>query len=499
MAVIDHVRSASPPLSPRRLRLDDHVRLAGVPPEANSLDLWYPLISDDSNQQVLDVSIDVGCPLDLGHDPEHGNRMVHLRLRRPLPPTREFHVSSLVSRAGPPAVAALSCCDRPPRDSLMLRDLEVDLPAGEAAELRRLAARAAAGAVDPVLLAVRLRDGLGAGPGRAEVAERFVDLCRMAGIPARLVAGLRLSGGGRMSSHLWAELFLTDRGWVAADPLCSTAGDGVELCSLGLGHVSRTRGRNVLLQPVQRGPRLRVFEGPYAEVDGRSHPVGDDVRVRREPADAGAQLEPGGAGVPDLGAVLAEELAGLEPPPPRFRLARSGLLPPARPEDWLYVLTRGRARLSRLTVSGRRLELAVVRAPSFFHAERIRRGVAEALEDSEVRALSREQVLRVARRRPDFGFRLLETFGQRLVESEDRLEYLAYHGVSARLALTLLLRQRHDGVVDETTHQQLGDVVGASRETVTKVLGQLQAEGRIRLRHRRIEVLDPDGLAGMLD
>jgi CRP-like cAMP-binding protein len=496
MAAIDHVRSASLPASaPRRLRIDDHVRLDGVPEGANSLDIWYPLISDDPYQQVLDVSIDVGCPLDLGHDPEHGNRIGHLRLQRPLPAGLDFHVSYLVARAGPPTATAVLCSGRPPRDPLMLRDLEVDLPASEAADLRRLAVQAAAGAPDPVRLAARLGDGA----ARADAAERFVNLCRMAGIPARVVAGLRVSGSGRMSSHLWAELFLADRGWVGTDPLCSLDGGGAELCPPGLGHVSRTRGSSLLLQPVQRGPRLRVFAGPYAEVDGRPHPVRDDVRVRREPADGAGLPEPAGAGVPDPGTVLAEELAELEPAPPRFRLARAALLPPVRSEDWLYVLTRGRVRLSRLTVSGRRLELAVLGAPAFFHADRVRRGVAEALEDSEVRALSREQVLWVARRRPDFGFRLLETFGQRLVESEDRLEYLAYHGVSARLALALLRRRRHDGVVDETTHQQLGDVVGASRETVTKVLGQLQAEGRIRVRHRRIDVLDPDGLARLLE
>lgn len=496
MAVTAHVSPVPPQQGQRRLRVEDQVLVERIPPGARTLDLWYPLVSDDANQQVLDVSIDLDRPLDLGHDPEHGNRMVHLRLHRPLPERLRFEVSCLVSRspsAAPPAGAAPG---GPAARALMLRELEV--AAGDAAVLRRAAARVAADVRDPLERAARLRPGRGPCEGEAEAVERFVALCRLAGVPARLVAGLRVGAGGEaVSSHLWAELFAADRGWVAADPLCAPDGGAAELCGLGLDHVSRSRGQHLLLQPAQRGARLRVFDGPYAEVDGRPHPARALSRVQPEPPDP-APGGPPGARVPGLDAMLAAELCQLEPPPPRLRLARGALLPPAAGDEWLYLLTAGRMRLSRLTVSGRRLELAVLAAPGFLQAGRVRRGVAEALADSEVRPLSRDQVLQLARRRPDFGFRLLETFGQRLVESDDQLEYLAYHAVPARLALALLRRRNRDGTVEEVTHQQLGDVVGASRETVTKVLGQFQAEGSIRVRHRRIEVLDPDALAGQL-
>src|SRR2546423_8418290 len=105
MAVTDYVGIGVPPSGQARqlrLRIDDYVSVAGLPPEAQVVDLWYPLLSDDPNQRVLDVSIDLDQPLDLGHDPEHGNRMVHLRLPRPLPPRLGFRVSFLVSRSSQP-------------------------------------------------------------------------------------------------------------------------------------------------------------------------------------------------------------------------------------------------------------------------------------------------------------------------------------------------------------------------------------------------------------
>jgi CRP/FNR family transcriptional regulator, cyclic AMP receptor protein len=496
MAVIGDVSPTLTQQGPRRLRVDEYVSVERIPRGARALDLWYPLVSDDANQHVLDVSIDVDRPLDLGHDPEHGNRMVHLRLHRPMPDRFRFHVSYLVSRSSAPAARATAAAHGPAAHALMLRELEV--AAGDAAALGRAAAGVVADVRDPLERAARLRPTPVRPDEEAEAVERFVALCRLAGVPARLVAGLRVGAAGEaVSSHLWVELFAADRGWVAVDPLCAPAGGAAELCWLGLDHVSRTRGQHLLLQPAQRGPRLGVLDGPYAEVDGRPHPARAASRVRPEPPDP-APGGPPGARVPGLDAMLAEELCLLEPPPPRLRMDRGALLPAGAGHEWLYLLTAGRMRLSRLTVSGRRLELAVLAAPAFFQADRVRRGVAEALADSELRPLSRDQVLQLARRRPDFGFRLLETFGQRLVESDDQLEYLAYHAVPARLALALLRRRNRDGTVEEVTHQQLGDVVGASRETVTKVLGQFQAEGSIRVRHRRIEVLDPDALASQL-
>jgi CRP-like cAMP-binding protein len=45
------------------------------------------------------------------------------------------------------------------------------------------------------------------------------------------------------------------------------------------------------------------------------------------------------------------------------------------------------------------------------------------------------------------------------------------------------------------SHQDLANLVGATRETVTLTLGQMQKEGLIRVSRRRITVLNRAGLA----
>ncbi len=87
---------------------------------------------------------------------------------------------------------------------------------------------------------------------------------------------------------------------------------------------------------------------------------------------------------------------------------------------------------------------------------------------------------------------------RRLAESEARLEDLAYRSVPARLA-SVLLRLGQDGVVEGITHEELGDMVGAYRETVTKTLNEFQAAGYLKLSRRKVQILDRDGLSALLE
>ncbi|HEV1996746.1 MAG TPA: Crp/Fnr family transcriptional regulator [Candidatus Dormibacteraeota bacterium] len=199
--------------------------------------------------------------------------------------------------------------------------------------------------------------------------------------------------------------------------------------------------------------------------------------------------------------VQGGSLGWLSPPPRLLRVRRGATFFQANPGgQWMFHLTRGRVRLSRYTLGGRKLQLDLLEPPAWFVGARLARGVGEALEDSEIEVLSRDQTGQVIRRQPEIGLGMLEAIGNRLVDQEDRLEYLAYHSVSSRLALALLrLRRDEDGVIEGITHQVLGDMVGAHRETVTKLLGSLQRDGYIEVRHRRIKVTNPAGLAELLE
>jgi CRP-like cAMP-binding protein len=94
------------------------------------------------------------------------------------------------------------------------------------------------------------------------------------------------------------------------------------------------------------------------------------------------------------------------------------------------------------------------------------------------------------------GYGLMQAIGQRLDETERRLEEIAFGTVSSRLAALLLELDRSDpkGTV-RATHQQLADMLGTWRETVSKTLGEFRRKGLVGSGRRELTLLDPRGLS----
>lgn len=171
----------------------------------------------------------------------------------------------------------------------------------------------------------------------------------------------------------------------------------------------------------------------------------------------------------------------------------------------LFLLKKGRVQLYRLTASGKRLDLATLESGTFFGempllGESLHNASAIATEDSLLCVMSPADVERLIRERPQVALRMIEVLGRRLTRAETRLEELAYRSVSARLAAVLLrLSPGRPGDEVRVTHQELGDMIGALRETVTKVLDEFQAAGLVELGRGRIGLRDLDALRGRLE
>jgi CRP-like cAMP-binding protein len=91
------------------------------------------------------------------------------------------------------------------------------------------------------------------------------------------------------------------------------------------------------------------------------------------------------------------------------------------------------------------------------------------------------------------ALRILPTLVSRLIESDERQEILAYWPVRARVA-TVLLRLQKEGVIEGVSQQEIADMVGASRETVTVVLAEFKGHGLVELGHRRVRILERERL-----
>jgi CRP/FNR family cyclic AMP-dependent transcriptional regulator len=166
----------------------------------------------------------------------------------------------------------------------------------------------------------------------------------------------------------------------------------------------------------------------------------------------------------------------------------------------LCLVVSGRVQLYRTTGDGRRFVVATLQQGSIFGEDSILGGEgpdtsAVALEPCTIWFMPRQRALEISSTNALFGFGLMQAMGQRVVEAENRLEQVAYSTIASRLAALLLELGGDDpeGVV-HATHQELADMLGTWRETVSKTLQDFRRRGLVASGRRQLTLLDKDGL-----
>ena len=173
---------------------------------------------------------------------------------------------------------------------------------------------------------------------------------------------------------------------------------------------------------------------------------------------------------------------------------------PGETGEVLFILKSGRVNVYRITAEGRKLVTATVGPGTVFgEMSFIGQGMsdsfAEAVEDSTLCVLSRSDLMRLLTEYPPVSVRLMQRLAQRLDEAEERLADVAYRPVAARIASTLLRLSSDEAALVRLSHQDIAEMVGTYRETATRILNEMQAQGSIELGRLQINILDRDALA----
>jgi CRP/FNR family transcriptional regulator len=176
--------------------------------------------------------------------------------------------------------------------------------------------------------------------------------------------------------------------------------------------------------------------------------------------------------------------------------------------ETLFVLQSGRVRIYRALPEGRELTLAVLESGTVFGemsltGQRLRASYAVAMEESEVSAMCRADVERLVLDKPAVGLQLIHLLSGRLAVYEARMEGLGLKEVPARLAGLILELVEGQGVrtgegyriPTRYTHHQLGTMIGANREAVTRAFARLRDAGVVELRRRYVHVRNLDLLS----
>jgi CRP-like cAMP-binding protein len=164
-----------------------------------------------------------------------------------------------------------------------------------------------------------------------------------------------------------------------------------------------------------------------------------------------------------------------------------------QPGEYVYLLKKGVVKISKLTSDGRELTLALLKPGEIFgELEALGAGEtgaqAEAHSDVMICVLRRKDLLGLMQTKPDLGISLSKLIGFRRRIIENRMENLIFRNIPQRLAaLFLELKEefgRNEGdtikIDVPLTHEDLANLIGSARATVTDVLNDFKKQGIIQ-------------------
>lgn len=181
---------------------------------------------------------------------------------------------------------------------------------------------------------------------------------------------------------------------------------------------------------------------------------------------------------------------------------------PGQPGDTVFLLKEGRVKISRVNENKQEATICLLEPGEIFGEVEVmdrtpHESLVQALEPVLVCEIARENFLRFLDRCPTVGIQILKTVGGRLKNIESKYGDLVFHSAPARLAK--LLVQLGDSMGDREqdsirlnvrlTHQNLANLIGTSRETVSALLSQFQRQGLLIQDRRQICLLNTDQLA----
>lgn len=175
--------------------------------------------------------------------------------------------------------------------------------------------------------------------------------------------------------------------------------------------------------------------------------------------------------------------------------------------DNLYIVTSGKVKLGRRSADGRNHLLAIVGPSEMFGELSIfdpgpRTATATALTTVDAVTMDRDVVRAWVSDRPAIAERLLRVLARRLRRTDNDLSDLIFTDVGARAAKQLLQLAQRFGVQEngatrlthDLTQEEFAQLIGASRETVNKVLADFTQRGWIRLNGQSMLITEFESL-----
>ncbi|HEX3865149.1 MAG TPA: Crp/Fnr family transcriptional regulator, partial [Gemmatimonadaceae bacterium] len=170
--------------------------------------------------------------------------------------------------------------------------------------------------------------------------------------------------------------------------------------------------------------------------------------------------------------------------------------------DSLFVVREGRVKVVLIGEDGREVILGVLGVGDHFGELALiddgpRSAHVIAMEDSNLLVLRRDDFRRRVEQTPGIAWSLLTELSRRLRRADDKIGGLVLLDVPGRIARLLLDLAEESGkstIEKALTHQTIAQMIGASRETVSRAMKEFQDANWVTVERRRITLADRPAL-----
>lgn len=162
---------------------------------------------------------------------------------------------------------------------------------------------------------------------------------------------------------------------------------------------------------------------------------------------------------------------------------------------FLYVLGKGTVLVSKLSEDGEESLINILTSGEIFpHTgffdDGPYPGTATAKKQAEVLMVPIVAFERFIETHPELAFRIIKVMNKKLFLLQRKLNDMLSLNVEDRLFSALKqVGQLTQAEKVHLTHQELGNIVGASRETVTRQLKKLEKQGKLEVKKDHIKLL----------
>src|SRR2546421_5791434 len=177
----------------------------------------------------------------------------------------------------------------------------------------------------------------------------------------------------------------------------------------------------------------------------------------------------------------------------------------------VYVLSSGRAKVSISSAEGKKLIIRIAKAGDVLGlyaglTGRPFEATAEMVEGGRVDFISRTDLLNLMGRQQSFSADLVETFSRQFSEFVDNTRMLLLSGSALEKLARLIVRWGRDfgertseglRVQVLLTQEEIAQIIGASRETVTRLFSTLKRDKIIRVKRDALWIRDSEALASL--